>query len=472
VEEELRPGAFSMWERLAEPASKTAALVSQVNLFGVCLMPGGETEGYELVRCLRSDSYSELFEGTQPRRHDRRFLLEIFDGTSSDDPGWAAFERDRLAASALEHPAVLRTTEIGSLPNGTPLVVMEYGGGETLATWLERHDTPQVDEAIAFIRALAEGLAAAHDQGLAHGDIRPEQVMVAERPECTLGAPRLMGFGARWLRPEDTLIHYGEPSGPVDGLSPEERAADMRALALLAERMLTPSELRGVSGFTGRGFGTGPEVHAVIARAMGERPTSRFSSVMDLTEELEQAVANDGAVTMRAWDDDADHALSWDEAPAVAPLGRLLGRLRPVHGVVGAAAAALVAAVGFGAIRVSTVSAGHAVVSPPIAMVPEPASEPEVSPPAAEPAVEPAPSADPAPAANLAPPAKVAPARKAAPARAPRGVVWSAREQRLVTPEQAAADPLPASAAEPSADDPAPAEDPSESAVLSDPAIP
>jgi hypothetical protein len=50
--------------------------------------------------------------------------------------------------------------------------------------------------------------------------------------------------------------------------------------------------------------------------------------------------------------------------------------------------------------------------------------------------------------------------------------VWSAREQRLVTPEQTAGDSLPAPAAEPPADDPAPAEDPSESTVLSDPAIP
>jgi hypothetical protein len=354
---------------------------------------GGDSEGYELVRCLRADTVSELFEATRPGQRDRRFLLEIFDGAAESHPGWPAFERDRMAVSDLQHPALLQTLEIGTMPDGTPIAVMENGGAETLAGWLARNPTPPVEEAVAFIRALAEGLAAAHDRGLAHGDVCPEQVMVAERPAHALGAPRLTGFGARWLRPEDTLIRTSVPEASGGGVSPEERAADLRGLAMLAERLLTPAELSGLPA--GRCFGTGPAVYAVIARAMGERPSSRFSSVMDLTDELEQAVANDGATTGVAWD-----------APVPTSSASRRRRIRLPHAVAAGAALGLVAAFTFGAFRVSAVRAGdgaggHAIDqgAPAASVAPAaPAAAAPVQAPAAVPVEAQAPS--PAPAAE------------------------------------------------------------------------
>jgi hypothetical protein len=378
---------------------------------------GGESEGYELVRCLRSDPVSELFEATCPGQRDRRFLLEIFDGAAESHPGWAAFERDRMAASRLQHPALLQTLEIGTMPDGTPLAVMENAGTQTLAEWLERNPTPPIEEAVAFVRALAEGLASAHDHGLAHGDLRPEHVMVAERPERALGTPRLGGFGTRWLRPEDTLIRSGVPeaAGGADGLGPEERAADLRGLALVAERLLTPAELGGLAA--GRCFGTGPAVYAVIARAMGERPTSRFSSVMDLTDELEQAVANDGAAGDVAWD---------APLPAVRAQAQgrpLLPRVRLAHAAVAGAALGLVAAFAIGAFRVKAVrpAAVFAPAAPAAPAVPAPTPAPSPAP------AVPLPVAAPA-APQVAPPP---PAVSATPAA--RGVVWSLRLQRLAS---------------------------------------
>ncbi|HEY0191559.1 MAG TPA: serine/threonine-protein kinase [Kofleriaceae bacterium] len=116
--------------------------------------------------------------------------------------------REAVAMARLAHPNVVTVFEVGEV-DGRPFVVMEYVIGRTLRAWLT--EAPRdVGEVLAAVLAAGEGLAAAHDAGLVHRDVKPENVLVGDD-----GRVRVGDFGlARELdsredaagAPADTLL--------------------------------------------------------------------------------------------------------------------------------------------------------------------------------------------------------------------------------------------------------------------------
>lgn len=88
----------------------------------------------------------------------------------------ARFEREALAISALSHPRICTLYDMGEHA-GTPFLVMEHLTGETLATHL-RKGPLALQRAIQVGVEIAEGLSAAHRQGIVHRDLRPSNVML------------------------------------------------------------------------------------------------------------------------------------------------------------------------------------------------------------------------------------------------------------------------------------------------------
>src|SRR5260370_32749553 len=104
------------------------------------------------------------------------------------------FEQEAQAAGALNHPNILVIHHIG-IHDGAPYIVSELLEGETLRERMTGAALPQ-RKAIDYALQIARGLAAAHEKGIVHRDIKPDNVFVTNDGRIKIldfGLPKLTG---------------------------------------------------------------------------------------------------------------------------------------------------------------------------------------------------------------------------------------------------------------------------------------
>lgn len=187
------------------------------------------------------------------------------------------FNREGQAAAGLSHPAIV--TIYDSLTwEGQDCLVMEYIEGETLATALA--DGPfSVQDALPLLREIADGLAAAHEQGLVHRDLKAENVMLTER-----GRPKILDFGLvkRLDTSEQSLTRDGAVVGTLHCMSPEQvqqqevdHRSDLFSFGALAYQVLS-----GVSPFRGE------DARSTLVRVIQHRQEPVHEVVPGVPEDL------------------------------------------------------------------------------------------------------------------------------------------------------------------------------------------
>ena len=138
-----------------------------------------------------------------------KFLPE---GLSQDGAAQAGFHREVRLARQVSHPNVCRVFDIGEA-DGRTFLTMEYVDGEDLASLLRRIGRLPSDKALEIARQLCAGLAAAHEHGMVHPDLKPANVMLDGR-----GRVRITDFGLAGLD--------GGRAGTPAYMAPEQLAGD------------------------------------------------------------------------------------------------------------------------------------------------------------------------------------------------------------------------------------------------------
>jgi eukaryotic-like serine/threonine-protein kinase len=193
------------------------------------------------------------------RHSNERVALKVLPEGTMNRIALARLAREARTALAINHPNVCRTLDCGLLEDGRPYVAMELLEGETLRDFLARRGRLDAEEAIEIAVQMLAGLEAAHDLGIVHRDVKPENVFLtwtndrAGREAVTPGSVRvkLVDFGVcrRAADPLDqqTLTRIGYVVGTPGYLAPEQiygdRAidprADLFAVGLVLFEMLT-----------------------------------------------------------------------------------------------------------------------------------------------------------------------------------------------------------------------------------------
>ena len=188
--------------------------------FSVVFTPRNLSEGIRIGRYIVLAKLGEggmgvvyaAYDPTLDRKVALKFLLQ---GGSGGAPllateACARFSREAQALARLRHPNIVAIHDVGE-HEGSVWLAMEYIDGEPLSAWLEqRHSWAEV---LDVMTPVAQALLAAHDAGLVHRDIKPDNIMVGSD-----GRVHVMDLGlARALNDDsDELL---SPSGKVEDLS-------------------------------------------------------------------------------------------------------------------------------------------------------------------------------------------------------------------------------------------------------------
>lgn len=105
------------------------------------------------------------------------------------------FMREGTIANRVAHPGVVKVLDEDIAPDGAPFIVMELIDGESLADLLAREGPLEASRVVAIGTQILDALAAAHEAGIVHRDVKPANVLV-----CRDGTTKLVDFGIARLR--------------------------------------------------------------------------------------------------------------------------------------------------------------------------------------------------------------------------------------------------------------------------------
>jgi serine/threonine protein kinase len=115
----------------------------------------------------------------------------------------ARFEREARAAVKIKSEHVARVSDVGTLENGSPYMVMEFLEGGDLSAWLEQNGPLAVELAVEFLLQACEAIAEAHALGIVHRDLKPANLFVIRRADALysikvldFGISKTTGFGS------------------------------------------------------------------------------------------------------------------------------------------------------------------------------------------------------------------------------------------------------------------------------------
>jgi eukaryotic-like serine/threonine-protein kinase len=259
--------------------------------------------------------------------------------------------REALAAARLDHPGIVAVFDAGEDEEARYLI-SELVRGRTLDRLAQAGELSDRD-VLRVGLALAGALEHAHARGVIHRDVKPQNVIVPDRPRSARSAAKLTDFGVAHLAGDAPLTRTGDVVGTLAYMAPEQadgqrvdERADLYSLALvLYEGLSGVNPVRGGSpAATARKLGTvlpplarkrkdlPPELCEALDRALAPRPEDR-GTLDELADELAAALTDvsDEGGTLLA------HPL---ERPRTAQLPPIAGRIAGALAAAGLAAAA------------------------------------------------------------------------------------------------------------------------------------
>jgi len=288
-------------------------------------LPAGTRLGpYEVLTPLGAGGMGEVYRA-RDERLGRDVAIKVLPEAVRVRPDrLLRFEKEARAAGALNHPGILDVHDVGT-HEGLPYLVFELLEGRTLRDSLAAGPLA-VSKARDLALQIARGLAAAHDKGIVHCDLKPANVFVT-----TDGRAKILDFGLARLEEIEpgqdgesadmteattapTATGRGKLAGTVGYMSPEQvrgdpidHRSDIFAFGCLLYEMLTghrafrgkttPETLAAIlhddpAGLAGPESGLSGGLRTLISRCLEKRPEERFQSARDLAFALEAASAS------------------------------------------------------------------------------------------------------------------------------------------------------------------------------------
>jgi len=209
---------------------------------------------YRLSGRIAVGGMGEVWRGTDELL-DRPVAVKLLSAAHATDEAFRArFRAEARYAASLSHPNIAQVFDYGEtssdeeapsdLPSGGAYLVMELVPGEPLSALIARQERLPVADTLRIVSQAADALAAAHEAGIVHRDIKPGNLLVT-----TDGTTKITDFGiarAMWAAQASHLTQTGMVMGTASYVSPEQAtggtitsASDIYSLGVVAYECLT-----------------------------------------------------------------------------------------------------------------------------------------------------------------------------------------------------------------------------------------
>lgn len=257
---------------------------------------------YLILATLGRGGMGDVFRVRDTKLQEEMALKVLRPEIARDPDVIQRFRNELKLARKITHKNVCRVFDFHE-EEGTPFITMEFVAGEDLKSLVRRRGKLPEEEALRIASEIAEGLSEAHDLGVVHRDLKPQNIMIEPN-----GRAKVMDFGIARSLQAPGLTQTGQMIGTPDYLSseqaagePADRRADIYALGVILYEMTTgqlpfkgdtalsvitkhreapPGDPREIDPDLSEGL------CRLILRCMEKDPARRFQSSGELLEDL------------------------------------------------------------------------------------------------------------------------------------------------------------------------------------------
>jgi hypothetical protein len=259
---------------------------------------------YRVVRLVGRGGFAEVYEVTDADLQ-RRLAIKVLRGDLPWGPGTLSrFKQEARAIARLSHPNTVPIHFVGE-GEGLVFYAMPYLEGRTLAEVLRTEGPLPVERALGMVEPILDALQHAHDHGLVHRDVKPDNILI----EARSGRPLLVDFGiVKYLDGPAHLTESGFIVGTPLYMSPEQALGsrvdartDLYGVGAVLFQLLTgapPFEGNDSQEIVGRHLqepvpvaslsrdGIPPWLSRVVVRCMAKHPDDRYPSARAVRDAL------------------------------------------------------------------------------------------------------------------------------------------------------------------------------------------
>ena len=311
--------------------------------------PGTTIGTYRLDHQLGEGGMGTVYRATDMKLN-RAVAIKFVSADLADASAGRRFQREAQLASSLNHPHILTVYDTGEF-DGRQYLVSELVDGGTLRDWIKASPRSWQD-VVELVIGLADGLATAHEAGILHRDVKPENVLITKT-----GYAKLADFGLAKLRESPSLVadaptemrtRPGIIVGTVAYMSPEQASgqpvdarSDVFSFAVVLYELLDgrrpfrgATDLDVLHAIAHRSAEGLPEsiprpLRELIERALQKDPAHRVQTMREVVVDLRRLVRQSGTTPMPA--QRQGRALAWAAVAllAVAVSAAILMRRSP-----------------------------------------------------------------------------------------------------------------------------------------------